>query len=105
MAIMGMYQIPPDVKEKEKVIGGILNLVQFLWLLGGLGLALLLFLATSGITGSLIVGLISALLGIGVSLPFAFYKKRDLSFFQYLKFKRRLKNKNVCLVNKRKDVK
>lgn len=102
---MGMYQIPPDTKEKEKVIGGMFNLVQFLWLLGGLGIGLVLFLTFSGITGSLGVGLFFALIGIGVSLPFAFYKKRDLSFFQYLKFKHKLKNKNVYLVNKRKDVK
>ena len=32
---MRSYTVPPDINEKEKIIGGILNINQFFWLLGG----------------------------------------------------------------------
>lgn len=101
---MSLYKVPSDVNEREKVIGGVLNLVQFIWLLGGLGVGIFFFALTTAISGSFLVGIVFALLGIGLSLPFAFYRKKDLSFYEYLKYKHRLKNKNVYLVNKRKEV-
>lgn len=100
-----MYQIPADVKEKEKVIGGILTMLQFFWLLGGLGLGLCLLVLALAITGSLIVGAVFIIIGVIASLPFAFYKKKGLPLFQYLRLKRKLSKKTVVLVNKRKEEK
>lgn len=100
-----MYQIPADVKEKEKVIGGVLTLIQFFWILGGLVFGLLLLVLVLGITGSLIAGAFFLLLGLIASLPFAFYTKKNMPLFKYLKLKRKLKKKTVVLVNRRKDVK
>lgn len=39
------YDVPPSTAEKEKAIGGILTFVQFGWLIGGLVIAMLVFLA------------------------------------------------------------
>lgn len=98
-----MYKIPPDVKEKEKVIGGVLTLIQFLWLLGGLGGGLFLFVVTWLATNSLFFGLLFFVAGIGVSAPFAFYKKNELSLFGFLKYRRKLIKRNVYLPNKKKE--
>lgn len=98
-----MYQIPADMKEKEKVIGGILTMIQFFWILGGLGLGLMMLVIALAITGSLIVGAVFIVLGLIASLPFAFYTKKGLSLFQYLRYKRKLSKKTVILVNKRKE--
>lgn len=98
-----MYKIPPDVKEKEKVIGGMLTLVQFFWLLGGLGGGLFMFVIVWLVTTNLFLGLFFLALGLGVAAPFAFYKKKDLSFYQYLKYKRQLAKRNVYLPNNKKE--
>lgn len=102
---MSMYQIPPAVNEKEKVIGGILTMKQFVWIMAGVGVGLVLFLIAVGTTGSIGLGIFLAIPAILAALPFAFKKKKGLELFQYLRYKRKLKNKNVYLVNKRKDVK
>lgn len=100
-----MYQIPPGAEDKEKIIGGVLTLVQFLWLIGGLGTGLVLFVVSWLTFGSLALGLLFFIAGIGLSAPFAFYKKKDLSFFQYLKYKRKLNKQNVSLPNKKREMK
>jgi len=101
---MSMYTIPADTKEKEKVIGGYLTTVQFFWLLGGLVLGLGLFVLFFGMTGSLFIGLFFLLIGLGLSIPFVFVKKKELTLFQYLKYKRRLKKRQVYLPNKKKEM-
>lgn len=98
-----MYKIPPDVKEKEKVIGGYLTLIEFLWLLGGLGSGLFLFVIFWLLTSSLFVGLFFFILGPALAAPFAFYKKKDLALFDYLKFRRQLLKRNVVLPNTKKE--
>ena len=35
---MASYPVPPDTSAKEKVIGGILSVVQLIWVLIGLAL-------------------------------------------------------------------
>lgn len=98
-----MYKIPPDVKEKEKVIGGYLTLLQFMWLLGGLASGLFLFVIFWLLTNSLFIGLFFFLSGVGLSAPFAFYKKKDLALFDFLRYRRRLLKRNVVLPNKKKE--
>jgi len=100
---MRMYTVPPDTKEKEKVIGGILNINQFFWILSGLVLGALVFASLFHVIGgtpALIVGFVFCFTGV----PFAFYKKKGLTLYQYLKWKRKFKKKTKKLPNIRKEV-
>ncbi|MFF2531590.1 PrgI family protein [Brevibacillus sp. NPDC058079] len=101
---MSSYQVPPDMNEKEKVIGGILNINQFFWVLGGLLIgagAFALFAQIFGAAISLILAIPICLIGT----PFAIYKKNGLTLYQYLTYKRKFKNKVHKLPNIRKEVK
>lgn len=100
---MKMYPVPPNMNEKEKVIGGILNINQFFWILGGFAISALVFALTFQMglrTGSLIIAVPFLLIGT----PFAFYKKHGYSLFRYLKLKRDFKNKEKKLPNMKKEV-
>lgn len=101
---MNMYQVPPDTKEKEKVIGGLFDWGQFFWFLAGAGIGILIFTVLFVITGIPILAGIFGLMGIGSSLPFVFVKKKELSLFKYMYYKRNLKNQNGKLINRRKEV-
>lgn len=101
---MNMYQVPPDTKEKEKVIGGLFDWGQFFWMLAGAAVGILLFAVSYLTIGSEVLSIILAILGIATCLPFVFVKKKELTLFNYLMYKRKLKNQNGNLVNKRKDV-
>lgn len=101
---MRIYSVPPDTREKEKIIGGLLNINQFLWLLGGLVLGAVFFAVVYKLTG--FVGL-SAFIGIlfaSAGLPFAFYKKKEYTLYQYLYYKHKFKKKTKKLPNARKEV-
>jgi len=102
---MRTYQIPPDMKEKEKVVGGILNVNQLFWVLGGLGVGGCVFGLTFTLTGagsfSIILGVIFCLSG----LPFALKKVKGLTLYEYLYRKRKFKKKIKHLPNIRKEVK
>lgn len=101
---MRSYTVPPDMKEKEKIIGGVLNLNQFFWLLGGFVIGVVLFIIVFTITKSAVLGVILALASIIASTPFVFYKKLDLPLYTYLSRKRKFKNKSHKLINHRKGV-
>lgn len=101
---MAQYQVPPDTKEKEKVIGGILNWTQFFWLLAGFVLGLVLVFLAFLTTKSIILCVIVALLGFGASVPFALVQKMEMPLFTYLRRKRALKMKTKNLINMRKEV-
>lgn len=91
------------MKVKEKIIGGILNANQFGWLIGGLLLGILAFVGLFSITGptfAVVIGIIIMPCGI----PFAFYKKNELTLYQYLTYKKKFKKKVQKLPNKRKGV-
>lgn len=100
---MATYQVPPDMKEKEKIIGGILNINQLLWLLVGLAIGAGVFILLFGIIGgvpALVIGFIFAL----STTPFIFVKKKELTLFDYFKYKFSFKRKTPYLPNIRKDV-
>lgn len=101
---MATYQVPPDTREKEKVIGGLLNWVQFFWLVAGFAVAMFLIFLFFVITHSVVISLIVGVLGFGVSIPFALVKKMDMPLFTYLRRKQALKKKSKQLINMRKDV-
>jgi hypothetical protein len=101
---MRVYQIPPDMNEKEKVIGGILNINQFFWVLGGLILGAIVFAGVFLILGAQI-GAVMGLLACLSGFPFVIYKKNGLTLYQYLTYKRKFNNKVQKLANIRKEVK
>ena len=98
---MRNYQVPPDTSEKEKVIGGLLTWVQLAWLSSGLIAAAIVFSITFDVLGK--GALFFALLFLPIGLPFAFFKKHELEFFQYVKRKRAFKKKIKELPNMRKE--
>ena len=102
--IMRVYQVPPNMNEKEKIIGGLLTLPQFFWLLGGLGLGALVFSSFFLLTGSqgfsLVFGGLFSLSGV----PFALIKRRGIPLFRYMSLKRKLKQKNTKLPKKRRGI-
>lgn len=100
---MRMYQVPPDMNEKEKVIGGILTLNQFFWILGGLILGALVFMMLFNIVGGTLA-LIIGILFCGTGVPFAVYKKNGLTLFQLIKYKYKFKKKVHKLPNRKKEV-
>lgn len=101
---MKIYPVPPDMKEKEKVIGGVLNLNQFFWLLGGFGLGALFFILSFVTIGNGILSCFLGLIGLLSGTPFAFKKKLDMTLWQYISRKRALKRKTQKLINRRRDV-
>ena len=94
------YEIPPDTSEKEKAIGGILTFVQFGWLIGGFIIAMFVFLLFYLPTKSYIIAGIVAVPVALIGVPFAFYKKYEMSFIKYLMVKRKFKSKTKQLLNK-----
>lgn len=96
-----VYNVPADVREKEKIIGGLFTLGQFAWIGGGvlLGLASLagMYIMTGTFTIAGPVGLMFACSG----LPFAFYKKNGVELPVYIVRKAKFKRKTKKLINKR----
>lgn len=99
---MRTYQVPPDMKEKEKVIGGVLNINQFFWLVGGFVLSAVLFMIFWSLTKILVIALFFALVGGASTTPFVFYKKKELTLYIYITRKRAFKKKTHKLINHRK---
>ena len=97
---MASYLVPPDMKEREKIVGGVLTMAQFAWLIGGLVIIGLIVLSLYSLMGlfSLIIGVP---IGLGFGLPFAFYKKEELTLFRYLYLKSKFKKKKKELPNLR----
>lgn len=75
---------------------------QFLWLLIGLGTAMVVFAITFGLLGKGALIIASPFLLVGV--PFAFYKKNGLTLYQYIIRKRKFEKKEKYLINQRKEV-
>lgn len=95
------YEIPPNTAEEEKAIGGVLTFVQFFWLLGGAFLAVIVYVLFYLLTSSHFISAFPAVLALTTGLPFAFYKKHEMTFFTYLKRKSKFKKKSKKLINRR----
>lgn len=95
------YFIPPDTNEKEKAIGGLLTFQQAGWIAGGFIIGIACGALAYLITSSTPVTIIFALPGIIAGLPFAFFKKYEMSLFTYLKRKKRFDRKEKKLINKK----
>ena len=96
-----IYNVPADVREKEKIIGGLLTIGQGAWLMGGfiLGLGSFagVYLLTRMVPLAIIAGLPMCLTGI----PFAFFKKNGVPLPTYIVRKYNFNRKSHKLINKR----
>lgn len=97
---MQMHRMPPDTRDRERIFGGILNLVQAVFIAVGFILGLMIFALFQSIFKFLPLSVIGFLLGFGTGLVFALYKKRDLMLHTYLLRKRKFEKKNKQLVNR-----
>lgn len=95
------YEIPPNDKEAEKPIGGVLTFVQFFWLLGGAIIGLFSYLGLFAITRIQIISIIPALAMCLTGIPFAFYKKYNMPLATYLITKKKFEKKSKKLINRR----
>lgn len=91
---MAYYQIPPDINEKEKVIGGVLTVSQLVAIivfavLGGVS-ALIIFRAANKPILALIVGIIILIPGLYLGFKKE-HRLGDMEEFEYLMIKRRFK--------------
>ncbi len=92
-----MYNMPPDTREKEKIVGGILDLPQVLWLGGGFVIYIILIISLFRFLSFFII-----FLGIGfpiVGAIMAFKKKENMSYPRYLLLRNRYKRKIKYYVN------
>lgn len=84
---MATYSVPPDISEKEKIVGGILTAAQLICILIGVGCAALfsfLFFAVLG-TASIIIGVV---IFIPLGGVFALLKVKGLPLYEFLKRKK-----------------
>lgn len=96
---MRKYTIPPTIREKEKVIGGVLSMEEFMYLIGGLIIGIFVFICLMNIS-KIIAGIIGGIFALS-GIPFAFIKPKGYSIPKYLKYKKEFKNKTKKLPNKR----
>ena len=84
------YEVMPDIREKEKIVGGHFTITQTIFLAlavvagGGAGIL------TYKLLGSLVITVIAALVGAVPFVPFAFIKiekmgKMELFFYLLIK--------------------
>ena len=89
--------MPPDTREKEKIIGGMFNIRQFCWICLGVGLYAVIGLSTYRLLGAL-------MFIIGIPLPclgflFALKKVEDMPLPTYLRLKMIYNRKTKYYVN------
>lgn len=96
-----IYNVPADTREKEKIIGGLLTIGQFAWIVGGFVLGLASIAGVYILTKTAIIAVPIGIMFACSGLPFAFYKKNGVPLPIYLIRKSRFKRKNHKLINKR----
>ena len=92
------YQMPPDISEREKIVGGVLSAGQLLWMVGGVAIAVAISLALNKALGvaSFVIGIP---IGVAFGCVFAFLKPHKIPFARYIKLKIRHAKQIKHLVN------
>lgn len=84
---MAVYSVPPDISEKEKIVGGILTAAQLICILIGVGCA-----AVFSFLFFQIIGTAAIILGVIIFIPiggiFALLKIKGLPLYEYLRLKK-----------------
>jgi hypothetical protein len=85
-SVMTEFRTPTDISEKEKIVGGILDSQQLLWLALGIGITVGVGLLCSGFMGG--VGfIIGAVIGLPIGICFAFVKPRKMPLMKFIRLK------------------
>ena len=97
---MATYSVPPDISEKEKIVGGLLTAAQLICILIGIGAAALVSLILFQFMGAggIIVGVVLCVPAGGV---FALLKVKGLPLYSYLRKKAAHKKITKILLNHR----
>lgn len=98
---MAVYHMPPDTREKEKIVGGLFTWNQAGWLFGAFILGLAVFSFVFTVTNIAGLSLVLAVLIGSTLLPFVFVKRQDLTLFQYIVRKQKFNKKTKHLINKK----
>lgn len=93
------HPVYPDMREKEKIFGGILTAGEFAWILGFSIVGVILGLLAVKVVGA--VGLVLFIPFCGAGCFMAFYKKHEMSMIKYLMLKRKYKKKLKRYPNRR----
>lgn len=99
--LLARYTVPVDIREKEKIVGGFLTMIQLYWIIGGIGFGMLLFVLFFTVTKLMPISVFAFIIGLLSVMPFVFITKDGLPLFEFLKRKRKFLKKNHRLVNKR----
>ncbi len=94
---MQIYDMPPDTREKEKIVGGIFDLFQLAWIAAGAVLYALQAMILFRILGYLC--LITGLIFIIWGFVFALKKKDGLPYPTYLRLRFRHRHKTRYYIN------
>lgn len=96
------YKVSPDIREKEKIVGGHFTATQTVFLalalISGLGLGILTFQALNSVPIAIVV----VILGAIPFAPFAFIKIEkmgDMELFFYLLIRLKYKNGQKVFLN------
>ncbi len=101
MAMQAM--VPPTSKEKDKIIGGKIDINQLIWISCGLILGAI-FLAIYSMTIGFMAGVLLCIPFLLIGCPFAFVKKDSMPLFTYLKRRKEFeKGQKFIKINVRRD--
>ena len=92
-----IYSMPPDTREKEKVVGGILDIRQLVWIIIGFVLYAVFCLTTFRILRvfSFVLGIPFLIAGV----VFAIKKVGEYSLAKYLRYRFMFKRKIKYYIN------
>ena len=93
------YTVYPDMKEKEKIFGGILTMGEVAWIAAGVILGSVIGFFLYKIIGWACI--VFAIPFIALGVVFAFYKKYDMPFAKYLLLKYKFKKSHKEFPNRR----
>lgn len=91
------YKMTPDTREKEKVVGGIFDLSQIMWIILGFGLFLII-----GLILYRPIGFFAFVLGLPFFIAgfvFAIKKVENMPYFTYLRYKYKFNHKTKEYIN------
>lgn len=98
---MSSYTIPPTLKEgREKIIGGVLDIVQAAYILLALSIWVTVFLLLAKIN-KIFAGVVGLFFAAPI-IPLAFIKIKGYSVVTYIKYKKKFSKKVKYLPNKKK---
>ena len=94
-----VYRLTDDMNTKEKAVGGLLTFGQAGWIILGLLIFGVLFVALSRSINVVVSFIIALIPGAAVALPFAFYEKGGLTLCSYLSWRFKFEKKSKGMIN------